>query len=735
MIEYSKTRQDLIDKTNQAIAELVYQKSDLQKAYNYYNGKRDPEQYKYLEENYGIGSPTKVEFVPLIRKHIDALVGEFLGTPIIPKVSCKDKDTISKITREKELEIQLHTMTFLKERLHNKLLAFIQSGSGQALTDDTVGQELEKLQEEFNKSFISSFEIAAQNVIEYIMQSRTTDIYTKLKQLFIDILVSGYSFYRVGKSSKETNVIVEVLDPRNSFPDRNYESPYVKDSHRFVYRRYLTRTQILNRYGKNLTKKEIDEILDYWETNTLDSNTYFVRNAAHVGIPATDGILAGIEVTPGFPDGLNKRWYRDLIPVYEVEWIETDKNFVMHRQSTVRIGDELFIINDEDEDVIRSSDNPDVCSLSVNGVYFLNRSGEPYSLMKTCMSLQDKYDCLMYYRDVLIANSGTSGDWVDLSLLPTALGVSMPERLKKFIAYKKSGIAPIDTSQEGRLSGGQASPNTIFSGYDDTIKAQAVQAIQLAIDSIEQTASSITGVFRERLNGIEQRDAVTNIKQGAQNSFIITKQYYQQMDLIVAEILIDCLNTSKIVFKKGLTGTLILGDKQQRIFTALPEKFTVTDYDIHITTTTDTLKDLEMLKQTIPQMIQSQIIGPDLAIDAIISKSLPDLKYKFEMAIKKKEAENSQIQQLSQQLEQMKQQLDQAQKQIQEQEKQIKQFDQQKMQLEQEKIKMENQVAWFEAKTERDYKEAMAEIENKRTEIELLQLHDGNPYNDKIREV
>jgi len=47
-----------------------------------------------------------------------------------------------------------------------------------------------------------------------------------------------------------------------------------------------------------------------------------------------------------------------------------------------------------------------------------------------------------------------------------------------------------------------ASPNTIYNGYDDTIKVQAIQAIQLAIQSVEDTTSSITGVFRERLNGI-----------------------------------------------------------------------------------------------------------------------------------------------------------------------------------------------------------------------------------------
>jgi len=33
------------------------------------------------------------------------------------------------------------------------------------------------------------------------------------------------------------------------------------------------------------------------------------------------------------------------------------------------------------------------------------------------------------------------------------------------------------------------------------------------------------------------------------------------MDLIVCEMLLDALNQAKIVYKKGLTGTIILGDK------------------------------------------------------------------------------------------------------------------------------------------------------------------------------
>jgi hypothetical protein len=101
------------------------------------------------------------------------------------------------------------------------------------------------------------------------------------------------------------------------------------------------------------------------------------------------------------------------------------------------------------------------------------------------MVLQDKYNLLHFYRDKLIANSGSVGDFINLPTLPTILGDNLAERLLKWQAYKKQGIALIDTSQEGQLNTGQAPINTMVNGFDDTVKVQAIQAIQLAIDSIE----------------------------------------------------------------------------------------------------------------------------------------------------------------------------------------------------------------------------------------------------------
>lgn len=57
----------------------------------------------------------------------------------------------------------------------------------------------------------------------------------------------------------------------------------------------------------------------------------------------------------------------------------------MQRYETVRIGQEIYILKGESENVIRSKDNPAYWGLSVNGVYFNDRNNEPFF---SCISLR-----------------------------------------------------------------------------------------------------------------------------------------------------------------------------------------------------------------------------------------------------------------------------------------------------------------------------------------------------------
>ena len=149
--EKSKKEQEIIDNIDRAISELVYDKIQIKKAYNYYHGKRDPDQFRHLEENYGIGTPTSVEFVPLIRKHIDILIGEYLSAPLLPKVSCKDSETLSNIFREKQLKINEEVVKELNKHLKNTIYNTIR---GQQNTNDL---EVEKRLEEIRRTIDEKF--------------------------------------------------------------------------------------------------------------------------------------------------------------------------------------------------------------------------------------------------------------------------------------------------------------------------------------------------------------------------------------------------------------------------------------------------------------------------------------------------------------------------------------------------------------------------------------------------
>ena len=151
--------EEILAHIDRAINELVYDKTQLIKAYNYYHGKRDPEQFRHLEENYGIGTSTSVAFIPLVKKHIDVLVGEYISTPLLPRISCKDRETLNNISDQKQQYINSE----LKQKVRDVL--FRQSPDS-VKTQEELETELKNLQDHLDQNFISDYEIAGQNIVD-----------------------------------------------------------------------------------------------------------------------------------------------------------------------------------------------------------------------------------------------------------------------------------------------------------------------------------------------------------------------------------------------------------------------------------------------------------------------------------------------------------------------------------------------------------------------------------------
>lgn len=735
----NKTDKQAIDS---AIAELVYNKIKIKKAYQYYQGYRDAEQYRHLEENYGIGTPTSVTFTPLIKKHIDVLVGEYLGLDPELKVSCKDSQTVSNIIRDKQLKLNKEVFNFLKNYLQNILISVILENK-EATNDPLIEKQLQKLKTDIDLNFVSDYEIAAQNILTYIKQSRNIDLKYKMKELFLDLLISGTCYYRTKRTAAGNNITLQVLNPLHTFVERNPNSPYLKDCRRAVIRRYLSKEEIINEFRDVLTPEAIQLLKEKKDFGDYDSSAVFVRvptgalydNNGTITQASSTGILGGLEVSPLLTfDNADYNYNYNLIPVYEVEWIDVDiKTKRLTRKEGIRIGADIYITKGEAKDIIRTSDDPNKCTLSINGTFYLGKNGEPFSLILSTMDLQDKYDLLIFFRDNLIAQSGSKGQWVNIAAIPTYLGNTPQERLQRWMGYLKSGLGLIDPSQDDIDIGNL---NTIYNGFDNTVRADSIQAIQIAIQAIEQQASSITGVFQEKLGDIEQRDAVSNVKVGIKNSTLITKQYFNMMDIMYKEINYDLLNLAKIVYKDGITGTLILGDKRVKTFTALPEYYTLTDFDVHIDDSGENYIERTKLETYVPELIKSGLVDTNMIMDIVSAKSMTELKRNINVALKSKEEQNNIISQYQQQIQQYEQALKQCQQQIQtisnennKLQKELNNNNKEQLELDKKRVQLEEQKI----RDTKDYNDKMVNVKKEQLQTEIMQTYDASPYNDKIK--
>lgn len=727
-----------IQQIDAAISELVYDKAALRMAYNYYHAKRDANQFKHIEENYGIGVPTEVTFNPLVRPHIDRLVGEYLGLNQDLKTTCKDTETLNNILREKQIAIANEINNYLTNYLENNIIGSILNDK-ESIIDPFIENELSKIRENISESFVSEYEIASQNMLIYFKQSRNIDLDNKMQSLMTDLCVSGTCYYRVRPSLSKDNIRLEALNPLDTFVEKNPNSDYLADSRRAVIRKYMSIEDIIAEYHEDLKDEHI-KILKDWKASEcgVENNNFVYVTGSSANKSAWDknhkNILGGLEVHP-FWDGdtnINRTNY-NLITVYDVEWIEVDyKTGIQTRHEGTKIGESIYITKGEVEDVIRTKDAPNKCRLSLNGLFFLDKNGEPNSIILKTISLQNRFDLLAFYKDNLIASSGTVGDWLDLAYVPQVLGVDLPERLQKWLAYKKQGLGLIDSSQEGAQM-----MNTIFNGYDDTIKAQSIQAIDLAMQGIQHQVSMLTGVLPEAMAQYEQRDAVSNVQLGVKTTMLLTKQLFKAMDTVYKEANYDMLNLAKLVWPDGITGTIVLGNKAQ-IFTALPEYYTVTDFDVHIEDSAKSFQDRQSLVAISGELVRGGVADLEDVTNIMTASSMTELKRNIDRSIAKKKAENNMLSQMQQQIQEYEQAMKEMQnnlKTMQQEnmqlQKQVETNNQTKLELEAQRIAIEKERV----RNDKEYNDKSIEVKQQQVQAQVAQIYDANPYNDKIKNV
>lgn len=710
--EIRKGSEEWVVKTADCIMrDLVRHKFDMKRQYEYYKGIRNKSQYAYLEENFGIGSPTSVEFTPIIKNHIDYLCGLYCSVDPKYRILCRDKASVD--GRAKELS------EAVRKARGEYIGGIIDKMRGEAMKGEKVMSAIDRdvlgrIDDVTSEGFVSSFERAGQDAIEYIRQSKGVSYARKRETMMLDALIAGMNFYRWSVSRSGDNVRLEVYNPMNVFYDKSPDSPYVRDCRRIVVRRWMTRSDIINEWGDRLTKGDIEDIENMKEGSGMYDRIWDTVKGD--GMTADDK-----ELIPGYPYDEYYDGEERLIPVYEVTWLDYDRNdgkdpmiptdkyaYVTYRYKCIRIGSDINIVIGKDDVYDRSTDNPSECGIGYGGVFMLDRTDKPFSLMRACMHLQDKYDVIGFVRDAALANNGSIGSYLDVSQLPKFLGTDMTEKIEKWIAYTRTGVKLIDTSQEGQ----QVAPNTVYQSYDETIRAEFVEAIDTVLERVEGDVSKISGVFPSRLGkGGEyqvgtQRDEERIVIQ-------IAKRYFSTMDMSVEECFLSGINVAKVAWPEGRHGSVLVGS-DVKSFNIIPESFCVTSYDLCLMSTADSLDEGTVLQDLVKSLIQNQSLDMQMLPDILMCKSITEMSSKIKEGIARQMKYTEKIDQLTKQVEEYKGQVDELTKRNEELEKTKDNYNMERLRMERERSEEEIRIKWFEANNKAETDRSKIELERKK---------------------
>ncbi|WP_216726069.1 hypothetical protein [Hymenobacter siberiensis] len=725
----------LIGNIDAAILQLVRSKRELRKYRDLYEGFRDPQEYAYLTENFGIGNPARVKMIPIIRNRVQVLLGQHLQNPIKKKITCTDQKSIASLEQEK-LE---HAVQQVGQQLAAELQTLLQTepagpapagAAAPAAGPQRFGDaQLQALNESMH-SFQSGLETSAQHALDEMLQSPDLRLKEKFTTLLEKLLVESQPFYRVVPRQSGHMPGYEVVPPEELHFSLPPGERWLRHCTRFVRRQLWTRQRVLSTYGHLLSKDEREVIAGHkqmpnlaWDILPLGGERYLdYFGPGGLQRPGPDSAYWNESPTHRDQQTLGAN-AGDLVEVFHVEWVATNainldeedapegytqsgeweegdfdptgsmielttaeqqkarKSRVRYREDRyegVRIGSNIYCALGRTKNVPRSMSDPWSCSCSYRGYV------HDFSLVGKTKDIQDSSDILHYHADNLVASSGVKGSTVDMALIPKWLDPDPATRAAKHKAHRKQGSNLVDSSQDGVQAG---RGNAVSGDYDESLDGNSLRAIREQIAYLDEVAGSITGVNRQMLGAITDQDLVGNTDAARVQSTLITKPLFQIIDTLIQDSLTDLLNAARTAYKAGRKGVLTLGELGQKVFT-LHANFPLADYSVFVADGQEETKQLQEFKQWGKDFIAAKLMQPEDALDLVTNTSLSDVRANL-----KRSAANAR----AKQEQEMQQQIEQLTKQLQDAQTQLAGVDQAKQQQMQAELAIKQQLAQLES--------------------------------------
>lgn len=609
--------------------------------------------------------PATFQHIGIENSKLNLLIGEYSKRKHDFKayLSANDQDGISRKENK------------LKEELDQMLMELITKKS---ISQEEVQQRLEEFDKYKSYDFQDIAEITANKILKREIKQQNLD-FTFIRT-FEDLLVSGEQIVYCGVLGGEP--VMRRVNPENLYTVGG-NSMFIEDSDIIVEYGYLSTGQVIDDYWDELTEKDIE----FLENGTSATSSRSIGLNNDISVLDRFGSVDGLNIF--HPSELGSRTFggafdtRGNVRVLKVCWRSRRKigklkyfdedgeeqydyvpeNYIPKKE----LGEEVkwMWVNEwlqgtkiADEIVVGIGPVPYASKSMVNkskgvppyiGSVNSTNDYKVQSLSDIMKPLAYSYDIAYYKRELEIATYKGSFAAINSSLVPSGWD---PKEWIKYMTVNKIGfLDPTNEILKGPSQGKSAGAfNTLTATNVNIGDPNAIQMYTNLLLSIEDTLGKLAGVSAGREGQIQNSQAVGNVERELTQTSHITEKWFAIDANFRKRALTKFLECCKYAYKENpKKGYMILNDMEMVLVDNFDE-FCSSEYDVHISNSTNDANLYESLKQLSQAAIQNGQAKISDLIAIAQSESVQEVKVRLEKSAQELQEQQERMKQIDQQI-------------------------------------------------------------------------------------
>ena len=551
--------------------------------------------------------PDKIQHYPEMNSKLSVLKGEESKRLFDYRVVITNPTAVSEIEEAKNEEVNA--------RLQQLIMDNSQS-------EDEFNQELEKLADYFQYEYQDKREVRGNFLLNHYV--REYDVSQLFNKGFQDAYCAGEEVYQCDIVGGEPTI--EKLDPRKIRVIRSGPSCYIEDADMIIVEDYLSPGKIVDIYGDQLSKKDIDAIMEGSSNGEGGSFTDALDNydARYQAIPlralgwrgdeqvvTPDGLFGADMADSLLPFDMNGNvrvlkvyWKsrRKLKKVKSYDPMTGEEQFNFYPETYIIDPDkgeeeQIFWVNEAWEGTKIAQDiyvnmrprpvqynrlsNPSRCHFGIIGTIYTNNGGdEPFSLVDIMKPYNYLYDVIQDRLNKTLAKNMGKVIRLDFAKVPKGWDAD------KWLYYLTvNGIAVENSFNEGdvgRATGVLAGAmNNASSGVVDASLGQEISQYISLLEWISTRMGEVAGISKQREGQIANRETVGGVERATLQSAHSTEWLFFPHENLKKRVLECFLETAKIALKgRKKKFEYLMNDGSKQLMEIDGDEFAECDYGL-----------------------------------------------------------------------------------------------------------------------------------------------------------